>query len=165
MMTTKDLLTAEVEDTAGYALKMAAIARYRAHLDELEKATIKDYKILDLPLWYVGGEDRGGWRDEGSPTWLLLREDANPEVMHFICSKAYRAEHAPAHPIYPAFYAKGYMLGNKVTEPKKYIKVTGLTNVHAARYWREYLTKHLGSLCWTREALPSHDVNNQFICR
>lgn len=156
----------DVESQTDYLLRMARISHLKAHLVKLQ-VEADSIKLIDLPLWYVGGRDPSFNDKWGQPIWILLREDANPEVFQWVCNNAYRAQHAPAHPIYPAFYGEGYLIGNKATTPKKYFRCSspyhGNGSPNGVDFYREYLSRHLGPICWVQ--LPKEDINGRYICR
>ncbi len=163
MNTDEQILRERIEIEDNYLLRLARIANMRCILSSLEKEAAQ-IKVMDLPLWYVGGSDPVVWNEIGSPIWFLMREDAPADVMEWICKHCYGAEFAPQHPIYKAFYDEAYLIGNKVTPPKKYIKATGLSGRREKNYFTSYLTNHLGSRPWGSE-LPEYDLNGRYICR
>lgn len=161
----EQLIRQNVESQEDYLLRMANIAHLKSFLTNLESEA-ESIRKIDLPLWYVGGRDPSYSDRWGLPIWILLREDVDPLVFMWVCEHADRAQFANAHPIYPAFYEEGYLIGNKVTPPKKYLRATyphqgnGIPRV---QFYRDYLSKHLGPICW--DTLPERDINNKYICR
>lgn len=133
----KEIIRRSVELHDDYMLRMAHIATLQALLQSLAVEAQQQIKPMYLPLWYVTQRPM-----------ILVREDVDPEVLRWVCTQCYDAQFGERHPIYPAFYAKRYLIGNKTTEPKAYLKAAYPYGLNLPKTYRTlvgYLQAHLGA--------------------